>query len=78
MPSDLDIDRVAARIGGDWETASDCYSSAIVWSAWVVGSTADAQTVASGYMPLGNLTGITEEEREKIAIWFAQGARTAD
>jgi uncharacterized membrane protein len=37
-----------------------------------------AQTVASGYMPLGNLTGITEEEREKIAIWFAQGARTAD
>jgi hypothetical protein len=44
----LDIYRVAARIGGDWETASDCYSSAIVWSAWVVGSTADAQTVASG------------------------------
>ncbi|HNH64159.1 MAG TPA: urate hydroxylase PuuD, partial [Thauera aminoaromatica] len=37
-----------------------------------------AQTVASGYMPLGNLTAITEEEREKIAIWFAQGARTAD
>ena len=37
-----------------------------------------AQTVASGYMPLGNLTGITEEERERIAIWFAQGARTAD
>ena len=37
-----------------------------------------AQTVASGYMPLGNLTGITEEERAKIAIWFAQGARTAD
>jgi uncharacterized membrane protein len=37
-----------------------------------------AQTVASGYMPLGNLTGITDEEREKIAIWFAQGAPTAD
>ncbi len=37
-----------------------------------------AQIVASGYMPLGNLTAITEEEREKIAIWFAQGARTAD
>jgi uncharacterized membrane protein len=37
-----------------------------------------AETVASGYMPLGNLTGITEEEREAIAIWFAQGARTAD
>ena len=37
-----------------------------------------AETVASGYMPLGNLTAITEEEREKIAIWFAQGARTAD
>ena len=37
-----------------------------------------AQTVASGYMPLGNLTEITDAEREQIAIWFAQGARTAD
>ena len=37
-----------------------------------------AQTVASGYMPLGNLTQITDAEREQIAIWFAQGARTAD
>ncbi len=37
-----------------------------------------AETVASGYMPLGNLTGITDQERAAIAIWFAQGARTAD
>lgn len=38
----------AARIGGDWVTPSDCYSSAIVWSPWIVGPTADAQTVVSG------------------------------
>ena len=25
--------------------------------------------VASGYMPLGNITGITEEERATIAAW---------
>ncbi len=37
-----------------------------------------AETVASGYMPLGNLTQITAAERESIAIWFAQGARLAD
>lgn len=37
-----------------------------------------AETVASGYMPLGNLTEITDQERAAIAIWFAQGARTAD
>ena len=37
-----------------------------------------APTVACGYMPLGNLTQITDAEREQIAIWFAQGARTAD
>ena len=37
-----------------------------------------AETVASGYMPLGNLTEITDKEREEIAIWFAQGARTTD
>ena len=33
-----------------------------------------AETVASGYMPLGNLTGITDEERARIATWYAQGA----
>jgi uncharacterized membrane protein len=37
-----------------------------------------AETVASGYMPLGNLTQITDAERESIAIWFAQGAHLAD
>ena len=35
-----------------------------------------AETVASGYMPLGNLTGITEQERRLIATWHAQGAAT--
>ena len=35
-----------------------------------------AETVASGYMPLGNLTGITEQERRLIATWPAQGAAT--
>ena len=37
-----------------------------------------AETVASGYMPLGNLTGITDTERQLIARWYAQGARLAD
>lgn len=37
-----------------------------------------AETVASGYMPLGNLTGITAAERQLIARWYAQGARLAD
>ncbi|ENO84748.1 urate hydroxylase PuuD [Thauera linaloolentis] len=37
-----------------------------------------AETVASGYMPLGNLTHITAQERETIAIWHAQGASTAN
>ncbi|MFT3758929.1 urate hydroxylase PuuD [Thauera sp.] len=37
-----------------------------------------AETVASGYMPLGNLTGITDQEREAVAIWHAQGASTAN
>lgn len=31
-----------------------------------------AETVASGYMPLGNLTGITDAERQLIARWHAQ------
>lgn len=37
-----------------------------------------AETVSSGYMPLGNLTGITDTERQLIARWYAQGARLAD
>ena len=37
-----------------------------------------AETIASGYMPLGNLTGITDQEREAVAIWHAQGASTTD
>lgn len=37
-----------------------------------------AETIASGYMPLGNLTQITEQERTQVATWFAQGARLAD
>ncbi len=28
-----------------------------------------AQTVASGYMPLGNLTGISDEERRRLVAW---------
>jgi len=35
----------------------------------------NAATIASGYMPLGNLTSITDEERHLFAVWFAQGAR---
>ncbi|MFT5220186.1 MAG: putative membrane protein [Planctomycetota bacterium] len=31
-----------------------------------------AFTVQSKYMPIGNLTGMTDQERELIAIWFAQ------
>jgi uncharacterized membrane protein len=37
-----------------------------------------AETVASGYMPLANLTGITDPERQLVASWFAQGAKLAD
>ena len=36
------------------------------------------ETVASGYMPLGNLTGMTDEERQLILVWAAQGAPLAD
>lgn len=36
------------------------------------------ETIANGYMPLGNLTEITEDERQRVAIWFAQGARLSD
>ena len=28
-----------------------------------------AQTVANGYMPLGNLTGISDEERRRLVAW---------
>lgn len=34
-----------------------------------------AQTVLTGTMPLGNETEMTEEERELLGIWIAQGAR---
>ena len=37
-----------------------------------------AETTANGYMPLGNLTSMTDEERRAVATWFAQGARLAD
>ncbi|MCE1244550.1 urate hydroxylase PuuD [Oryzomicrobium sp.] len=37
-----------------------------------------AETVASGYMPLGNLTHITDDERKLIATWYAQGAKLAN
>jgi uncharacterized membrane protein len=34
------------------------------------------ETVASRYMPIGNLTGMTDEERAVVAAWYAAGART--
>ena len=34
-----------------------------------------AETVASRYMPIGNLTQMTDAERERIAIWFRDGAK---
>ena len=33
-----------------------------------------AETVANRYMPIGNLTGMTDAERALIAAWVAQGA----
>ena len=33
------------------------------------------ETVTNGYMPLGNLTSMTDEERKLVAIWAAQGAQ---
>ena len=33
-----------------------------------------AETVASRYMPIGNLTQMTDVERERIAVWFGNGA----
>jgi uncharacterized membrane protein len=35
-----------------------------------------AETVANKYMPIGNLTQMTDAERVLIATWFAQGAET--
>jgi uncharacterized membrane protein len=35
-----------------------------------------AETVANRYMPIGNLTQMTDDERALIAAWFAQGAAT--
>ena len=32
------------------------------------------ETVGSRYMPLGNLTGITDEERARVVAWVGQGA----
>ena len=34
-----------------------------------------AETVANRYMPIGNLTQMTDEERAIVAAWFAQGAK---
>jgi len=35
-----------------------------------------AETVANRYMPIGNLTQMTDDERALVAAWFAQGATT--
>ena len=35
-----------------------------------------AETVASRYMPIGNLSHMPDEEREQIASWFRDGAKT--
>jgi uncharacterized membrane protein len=35
-----------------------------------------AETVGNKYMPIGNLTQMTDDERGLIAAWFAQGAAT--
>jgi uncharacterized membrane protein len=35
-----------------------------------------AETVASGYMPLANVTQMSDEERRIIAAWAAQGSNT--
>ncbi|MCK4707674.1 MAG: urate hydroxylase PuuD, partial [Gammaproteobacteria bacterium] len=34
-----------------------------------------AQTVGNQYMPIGNLTGMTTDERQVIAGWFVQGGK---
>ena len=35
-----------------------------------------AETTANRYMPIGNLTGMTDDERAIIAEWYALGAKT--
>ena len=35
-----------------------------------------AETVGNRYMPIGNLTQMTDDERALVAAWFAQGAPT--
>jgi uncharacterized membrane protein len=35
-----------------------------------------AETVGSRYMPIGNLTQMTDAERAVVTAWFAQGAHT--
>jgi uncharacterized membrane protein len=35
-----------------------------------------AETVGNKYMPIGNLTQMTDPERALVASWFAQGAAT--
>jgi len=34
-----------------------------------------AETVGNRYMPIGNLTQMTDDERAIVAAWFAQGAK---
>ena len=35
-----------------------------------------AETVGNRYMPIANLTQMTDDERTVVARWFAAGART--
>ena len=35
-----------------------------------------AQAVATQIMPLGNITQMTQQERDLIGAWISQGART--
>ena len=37
-----------------------------------------AQAVASQIMPLGNITQMTQEERNMVGAWIAKGARSTD
>ena len=34
-----------------------------------------AETTASRYMPIANLTQMTDAERERVAVWFREGAK---
>src|SRR6266511_1309037 len=42
----------------------------------VVNAAKIAETVGNRYMPIGNLTQMTDQERAIVAAWFAQGAST--